>query len=113
MKHRVKDKEPKYEQEHTNDKAREDGQKPIRAVSFHINVDKIDGKQLQVQATKIVLQYSNLLMSKTSLISLHITVYYYIKSHPNVGNISMKLKAKFYRRQTGTRIIFPPERCDI
>lgn len=55
MKHRVKDKEPKYEQEHTNDKAREDGQKLIRAVSFHIGVDKIDGKQLQMQATKIIL----------------------------------------------------------
>lgn len=55
MKHRVKDKEPKYKQEHTNDKAREDGQTFIRAVSFHIGVDKIDEKQLQVQATKILL----------------------------------------------------------
>lgn len=55
MKHRVKDKEPKYKQEHTNDKAREDGQKFIRAVSFHIGADKIDGKQLKVQATKILL----------------------------------------------------------
>lgn len=55
MKHRVKDKEPKHKQEHTNDKAREDGQKCIRAVSFHIDVDKIDGKQLQVPATKILL----------------------------------------------------------
>lgn len=54
MKHRVKDKEPKYEQEHTNDKAREDGQKLIRAVSFHIGVDNIDGKQLQMQATKTI-----------------------------------------------------------
>lgn len=53
MKHRVKDKEPKYEQEHTNDEAREDGQKLIRAVSFHIGVD-INGKQLQMQATKII-----------------------------------------------------------
>lgn len=63
MKHRVKDKEPKYKQEHTNDKAREDGQKLIRAVSFHIGVDKIDGKQLQLQANK------TLLISKASLIS--------------------------------------------
>lgn len=51
MNHRVKDKEPKYKQEHTNDKAREDGQKLICAVSFHIGVGKFEAKILGAGAT--------------------------------------------------------------
>lgn len=48
MKHRVKDKKTKYKQEHRNDKAREDGQKLICAVSFHIGVVEIDRKTVAV-----------------------------------------------------------------
>lgn len=51
MNHRVKDKEPKYKQEHTNDKARKDGQKLICAVPFHIGVGKIEVKILGAGAT--------------------------------------------------------------